>query len=172
MHTSMLGPGGGFPMDPAVLPFGASAHSSKHTACGLAAHAFMYAPSLGCRYKVGGLRTGAAAAHILIFDRRTKRVVEEAVNPALTLAMRAMYQSRASPAAASFFVPHVCLLMPARPLLYWLGVEAKVLARLQVLAGCTHRSGLYQLIAPMCRAGGQVPAAPRPRAEEAAPDDG
>ncbi|KAI7845326.1 hypothetical protein COHA_001168 [Chlorella ohadii] len=49
----------------------------------------------GNKYKVGGLRTGAAAAHILIFDRRTKRVVEEAVNPALTLAMRAMYQSRA-----------------------------------------------------------------------------
>lgn len=49
----------------------------------------------GNKYEAGGLRRGAAAAHILVFDRATKRVVEEAVSPALTLAMRAMYQSAA-----------------------------------------------------------------------------
>ncbi|EFN59934.1 hypothetical protein CHLNCDRAFT_16852, partial [Chlorella variabilis] len=47
----------------------------------------------GNEYRAGGLRQGAAAAHILVFDRATKRVVEEAVSPGLMLAMRAMYQT-------------------------------------------------------------------------------
>ncbi|KAL4459065.1 hypothetical protein ABPG75_013930 [Micractinium tetrahymenae] len=49
----------------------------------------------GNKYKAGGLRKGAAAAHILVFDRKTKRVVEETVSPALAIAMRALYLSAA-----------------------------------------------------------------------------
>lgn len=46
------------------------------------------------RYRAGGLRTGAAARHILVFDRASKMVVEEKISPVLALAMRQMYQSR------------------------------------------------------------------------------
>eukprot|EP00887_Chlorella_sp_A99_P007334 scaffold2.g7334.t1 len=49
----------------------------------------------GNRYVAGGLRRGAAAAHILVFDRASKRMVEEALSPSLALAMRAIYQSSA-----------------------------------------------------------------------------
>lgn len=45
-------------------------------------------------YQVGGLRVGSAAAHILIYDRANKLIVEEALSPVLSLAMRNMYQSK------------------------------------------------------------------------------
>ncbi|GAB4820295.1 hypothetical protein N2152v2_007341 [Parachlorella kessleri] len=48
----------------------------------------------GNQYKAGGLRTGASAAHILVYNRVAKRVEEEKIDPVLVLAMRNMYQSQ------------------------------------------------------------------------------
>ena len=45
-------------------------------------------------YQVGGLRVGSAAAHILVYDRAYRRIIEEALSPVLNLAMRNMYQSK------------------------------------------------------------------------------
>lgn len=42
----------------------------------------------------GGLKTGSAAAHILVYDRSTKMMVEETLSPVLTLALRNLYQSQ------------------------------------------------------------------------------
>ncbi|KAH6823370.1 phosphatidylserine decarboxylase 2 [Perilla frutescens var. hirtella] len=44
-------------------------------------------------YEVG-LRSGSSAAHILVFDRRTKRLVEETIDAKIVLSMRAIYQSK------------------------------------------------------------------------------
>uniref|UniRef100_A0A453GRJ7 Pleckstrin and Sec7 domain containing 2 n=1 Tax=Aegilops tauschii subsp. strangulata TaxID=200361 RepID=A0A453GRJ7_AEGTS len=41
-----------------------------------------------------GLRSGSTASHILVFDRRTKRLVEEAIDGKIVLSMRALYQSK------------------------------------------------------------------------------
>lgn len=45
------------------------------------------------KYTAGGPRVGGAAAHTLVYDRASRLVVEERVNPAVVLAMRNMYQS-------------------------------------------------------------------------------
>ncbi|XP_047978222.1 phosphatidylserine decarboxylase proenzyme 2-like [Salvia hispanica] len=44
-------------------------------------------------YEVG-LRSGSSASHILVFDRRTKRLVEETIDGKIVLSMRAIYQSK------------------------------------------------------------------------------
>ncbi|KAG6409174.1 hypothetical protein SASPL_132208 [Salvia splendens] len=44
-------------------------------------------------YEVG-LRSGSSASHILVFDRRTKRLVEETIDAKIVLSMRAIYQSK------------------------------------------------------------------------------
>ncbi|XP_066315901.1 phosphatidylserine decarboxylase proenzyme 2-like [Miscanthus floridulus] len=41
-----------------------------------------------------GLRSGSTASHILVFDRRTKRIVEEVIDGKIVLSMRALYQSK------------------------------------------------------------------------------
>lgn len=41
-----------------------------------------------------GLNSGASASHILVFDRRTKRLVEEIIDGKIVLSMRAIYQSK------------------------------------------------------------------------------
>ncbi|KAF8646803.1 hypothetical protein HU200_065601 [Digitaria exilis] len=41
-----------------------------------------------------GLHSGSTAAHILVFDRRTKRMVEEVIDGKIVLSMRALYQSK------------------------------------------------------------------------------
>ncbi|XP_062208147.1 phosphatidylserine decarboxylase proenzyme 2-like [Phragmites australis] len=41
-----------------------------------------------------GLHSGSAASHILVFDRRTKRIVEELIDRKIVLSMRALYQSK------------------------------------------------------------------------------
>eukprot|EP00252_Welwitschia_mirabilis_P025849 TRINITY_DN8234_c0_g1_i1.p1 TRINITY_DN8234_c0_g1~~TRINITY_DN8234_c0_g1_i1.p1 ORF type:complete len:739 (-),score=145.88 TRINITY_DN8234_c0_g1_i1:134-2350(-) len=41
-----------------------------------------------------GLKSGSSAAHILVFDRRTKRLVEEVIDSKIILSLRAIYQSR------------------------------------------------------------------------------
>lgn len=41
-----------------------------------------------------GLKEGAKASHILVFDRRTQRLEEELIDNKIVLAMRAIYQSR------------------------------------------------------------------------------
>ncbi|CAM6085605.1 unnamed protein product [Calypogeia fissa] len=45
-------------------------------------------------YDAGGLKSGASAAHILVFDRRTKRLVEELIDRKIVLSLRAIYQSK------------------------------------------------------------------------------
>ncbi|KAG6552239.1 hypothetical protein Mapa_006088 [Marchantia paleacea] len=45
-------------------------------------------------YDAGGLKSGANAAHILVFDRRTKRLVEELIDRKIVLSLRAIYQSK------------------------------------------------------------------------------
>lgn len=45
-------------------------------------------------WTAGGLRTGASAHHILVYDRAGRRVVEEAISPVLNMALRNMYQSK------------------------------------------------------------------------------
>ena len=46
------------------------------------------------RNTAGGLRVGAAAAHILVYDRAGQRMVEEYISPVINLALRNMYQSK------------------------------------------------------------------------------
>ncbi|KAM1135322.1 hypothetical protein EV2_045492 [Malus domestica] len=41
-----------------------------------------------------GLNSGSSAAHIVVFDRRTKRLVEELIDEKIVLSMRAIYQSK------------------------------------------------------------------------------
>ncbi|TVU36898.1 hypothetical protein EJB05_18851 [Eragrostis curvula] len=41
-----------------------------------------------------GLHSGSAASHILVFDRQTKRIVEEVIDGKIVLSMRALYQSK------------------------------------------------------------------------------
>ncbi|CAN0880099.1 Phosphatidylserine decarboxylase proenzyme 2 [Linum grandiflorum] len=41
-----------------------------------------------------GLNSGSSSSHILVFDRKTKRLVEELINGKIVLSMRAIYQSR------------------------------------------------------------------------------
>lgn len=41
-----------------------------------------------------GLKSGSNASHILVFDRRTKRIVEELIDRKVVLSLRAIYQSR------------------------------------------------------------------------------
>ncbi|XP_020245911.1 phosphatidylserine decarboxylase proenzyme 2-like isoform X2 [Asparagus officinalis] len=41
-----------------------------------------------------GLKYGSSSSHILIFDRRTKRLVEEIIDGKIILSMRAIYQSK------------------------------------------------------------------------------
>ena len=42
----------------------------------------------------GGDKNGHNAAHILVYDRKSKRLAEETISPHLILAMRQIYQSR------------------------------------------------------------------------------
>ncbi|KAG9160151.1 hypothetical protein Leryth_015037, partial [Lithospermum erythrorhizon] len=44
-------------------------------------------------YEVG-LRSGSSASHILVFDRKKKRLVEEIIDGKIVLSMRAIYQSK------------------------------------------------------------------------------
>ncbi|KAF2293910.1 hypothetical protein GH714_005601 [Hevea brasiliensis] len=41
-----------------------------------------------------GLNFGSSASHILVFDRRTKRLVEELIDGKIVMSMRAIYQSK------------------------------------------------------------------------------
>jgi phosphatidylserine decarboxylase len=41
-----------------------------------------------------GLNSGSNASHIVVFDRRTKRLVEEIIDKKIVLSMRAIYQSK------------------------------------------------------------------------------
>ncbi|PKA57125.1 phosphatidylserine decarboxylase [Apostasia shenzhenica] len=41
-----------------------------------------------------GLKSGSSASHILVFDRRTRRLVEEIIDEKIILSMRAIYQSK------------------------------------------------------------------------------
>lgn len=41
-----------------------------------------------------GLRSGSSASHILVYDRRKKRLVEEIIDGKIVLSMRAIYQSK------------------------------------------------------------------------------
>lgn len=41
-----------------------------------------------------GLNSGSSASHIVVFDRRTKRLVEELIDGKIVLSMRAIYQSK------------------------------------------------------------------------------
>ncbi|KAJ6706291.1 PHOSPHATIDYLSERINE DECARBOXYLASE PROENZYME 2 [Salix purpurea] len=41
-----------------------------------------------------GLNSGSSASHILVFDRKKKRLVEELIDKKIVLSMRAIYQSR------------------------------------------------------------------------------
>ncbi|XP_077249813.1 phosphatidylserine decarboxylase proenzyme 2-like [Tasmannia lanceolata] len=41
-----------------------------------------------------GLKSGSSAAHILVFDRKTKRLVEELIDGKIVMTMRAIYQSK------------------------------------------------------------------------------
>ncbi|XP_024521202.1 phosphatidylserine decarboxylase proenzyme 2 [Selaginella moellendorffii] len=41
-----------------------------------------------------GLKKGSNVAHILVFDRRSKRMIEEVIDKKIALAMRAIYQSK------------------------------------------------------------------------------
>ncbi|KAJ6700984.1 PHOSPHATIDYLSERINE DECARBOXYLASE PROENZYME 2 [Salix koriyanagi] len=41
-----------------------------------------------------GLNSGSSASHILVFDRKTKRLVEEVIDKKIVLSMRAIYQSK------------------------------------------------------------------------------
>ena len=44
----------------------------------------------------GAQRKGANGSHIVVYDRKSKRLVEETISPHLILAMRQIYQSRVS----------------------------------------------------------------------------
>ncbi|KAE9595087.1 hypothetical protein Lal_00041270 [Lupinus albus] len=41
-----------------------------------------------------GLRSGSSASHILVYDRKTQRLVEELIDKKIVLSMRAIYQSK------------------------------------------------------------------------------
>ncbi|KAJ4836572.1 phosphatidylserine decarboxylase [Turnera subulata] len=41
-----------------------------------------------------GLNSGSSASHVLVFDRKTKRLVEEVIDGKIVLSMRAIYQSK------------------------------------------------------------------------------
>ncbi|XP_059446546.1 phosphatidylserine decarboxylase proenzyme 2-like [Corylus avellana] len=41
-----------------------------------------------------GINSGSSASHILVFDRKTKRLVEELIDGKIVLSMRAIYQSK------------------------------------------------------------------------------
>ncbi|XWS54460.1 hypothetical protein CRYUN_Cryun10bG0091200 [Craigia yunnanensis] len=41
-----------------------------------------------------GLNSGSSASHILVYDRKTKRLVEELIDAKIVLSMRAIYQSK------------------------------------------------------------------------------
>ncbi|KAK4254315.1 hypothetical protein QN277_009715 [Acacia crassicarpa] len=41
-----------------------------------------------------GIRSGSSASHILVYDRKTKRLVEELIDKKIILSMRAIYQSK------------------------------------------------------------------------------
>ncbi|MBA0562066.1 hypothetical protein Golob_007144, partial [Gossypium lobatum] len=41
-----------------------------------------------------GLNSGSSASHILVFDRKTKRLVEELIDTKIVLSMRTIYQSK------------------------------------------------------------------------------
>ncbi|XP_058097340.1 phosphatidylserine decarboxylase proenzyme 3-like isoform X1 [Magnolia sinica] len=41
-----------------------------------------------------GLKSGSSASHIVVFDRKTKRLVEELIDGKIILSMRAIYQSK------------------------------------------------------------------------------
>ncbi|XP_028753186.1 phosphatidylserine decarboxylase proenzyme 2 isoform X2 [Neltuma alba] len=41
-----------------------------------------------------GIRSGSSASHILVYDRKTKRLVEELIDKKIVLSMRAIYQSK------------------------------------------------------------------------------
>ncbi|XP_028111531.1 phosphatidylserine decarboxylase proenzyme 3-like isoform X6 [Camellia sinensis] len=41
-----------------------------------------------------GLKSGSRSSHIVVFDRRTKRLVEELIDAKIVLSMRAIYQSK------------------------------------------------------------------------------
>ncbi|KAI4299054.1 hypothetical protein L6164_032550 [Bauhinia variegata] len=41
-----------------------------------------------------GLRSGSSASHILVYDRKTQRLVEEIIDKKIILSMRAIYQSK------------------------------------------------------------------------------
>ncbi|OMO86881.1 Calcium-binding EF-hand [Corchorus olitorius] len=41
-----------------------------------------------------GLNSGSSASHIVVFDRKTKRLVEELIDAKIVLSMRAIYQSK------------------------------------------------------------------------------
>ncbi|KAL2608260.1 hypothetical protein R1flu_026833 [Riccia fluitans] len=45
-------------------------------------------------YDAGGLNTGASAAYILVFDRKSKRLIEELIDRKIVLSLRAIYQSK------------------------------------------------------------------------------
>ncbi|KAL3676101.1 hypothetical protein R1sor_026049 [Riccia sorocarpa] len=45
-------------------------------------------------YDAGGLNTGASAAYIVVFDRKSKRLVEELIDRKIVLSLRAIYQSK------------------------------------------------------------------------------
>lgn len=44
--------------------------------------------------RLGGLKAGALAQHILVFDRAKKMIIEEIVSPVILMAMRTLYQSK------------------------------------------------------------------------------
>eukprot|EP00889_Picochlorum_renovo_P002830 jgi/Picre1/29860/NNA_005242.t1 len=48
----------------------------------------------GASKRLGGLRSGALAQHILVFDRSKKMIIEEIVSPVILMAMRTLYQSK------------------------------------------------------------------------------
>ncbi|KAL5703743.1 phosphatidylserine decarboxylase [Ranunculus cassubicifolius] len=41
-----------------------------------------------------GLKSGSSASNIVVFDRKTKRLVEELIDPKIVLSIRALYQSK------------------------------------------------------------------------------
>lgn len=50
----------------------------------------------------GAQRKGVNGAHIVVYDRKSKRLVEETISPHLILAMRQIYQSRVSLSSCTF----------------------------------------------------------------------
>ncbi|KAL2658896.1 hypothetical protein AAZV13_03G053150 [Glycine max] len=41
-----------------------------------------------------GIRSGSSASHILVYDRKSQRLVEEIIDKKIVLSMRAIYQSK------------------------------------------------------------------------------